>query len=262
MSDSEGHRPKRNEYNSRASHSANALLGVVDSRRRGLSSTKTLTFKRPSFSVIVAINKNIYMFISDTIYNYSSDDIIVILHDRLMYTERQKKLITFLERYLLKSTASKWMIFGLMLATVLLITHVQKQRNRICQKLDKCPQITASPISKSQKLLPFHRTDFRTFQYSYSFKFNSGIRNQLQQTYCEHDYVPRYWIWMNSYRSVRKSARWKGSSFCDKKKGLVVIWRHLSNVWHFRFLCFLTWVMRRTVANIIQKNHSFWCGRF
>ena len=75
-----------------------------------------------------------------------------------------KETYNFLEWCPLKSTASKWMIFGLMLATVLLITHVKKQRNRMCQKLDKCLQITTSPISKSQKLLPFHRADFRTLQ--------------------------------------------------------------------------------------------------
>ena len=74
-----------------------------------------------------------------------------------------KETYNFLEWCPLKSTASKWMIFGLMLATFL-VTHVKKQRNRMCQKWDKCLQITTSPISKSQKLLPFHRTDFRTFQ--------------------------------------------------------------------------------------------------
>ena len=42
------------------------------------------------------------------------------------------------------------MTFGLMLATVLLITHVKQQRNRMCQKF------------------------------------------AVKQTYCEHDYVPRY----------------------------------------------------------------------
>ena len=75
-----------------------------------------------------------------------------------------KETYNFLEWCPLKSTASKWMIFWLMLATVLLITHVKKQRNWMCQKWDKCLQITTSPISKSQKLLPFHRKDFRTFQ--------------------------------------------------------------------------------------------------
>ena len=75
-----------------------------------------------------------------------------------------KETYNFLEWCPLKSTASKWMIFGLMLATVLLITHVKKQRNRMCQKWDKCLQITTGPISKSQNLLPFHRADFRTLQ--------------------------------------------------------------------------------------------------
>ena len=45
------------------------------------------------------------------------------------------------------------MIFRLMLATVL-ITHVKKQRNRKCQKLDKCLQIT-SPFSKITDSAPF-----------------------------------------------------------------------------------------------------------
>ena len=47
------------------------------------------------------------------------------------------------------------MIFGLMLATVLLITHVKKQRNRKCQKLDKCLQITTNPFSKITETAPF-----------------------------------------------------------------------------------------------------------
>ena len=47
------------------------------------------------------------------------------------------------------------MTFGLMLATVLLITHVKKQRNQKCQKLDKCLQITTSPISKIAETAPF-----------------------------------------------------------------------------------------------------------
>ena len=46
------------------------------------------------------------------------------------------------------------------------------------------------------------------------------------------------------------------------EKGLVVIWRHLSQFWHFRFLCFLTWVMRRTVANINPKIIHFYAVDF
>ena len=174
------------------------------------------------------------------------------------YTERQKKH-NFLEWCPLKSTASKWMIFGLMLATVLLITHIKKQRNRKSQKWDKCLQITTSPVSKITETAPFPP---RRLSNSYSFKYNSRVRNHvhnrfaLQQNYCEHDYGSRYWMWMNSYWNVWKSVWWKGSSFCDFEIGLV-IWRHLSNFWHIRFLCFLTWVMMRTVANINPKIINF-----
>ena len=66
-----------------------------------------------------------------------------------------KETYNFLEWCPLKSTASKWMIFGVMLATVLLITHVKKQRNRKCQKWDKCLQITTSPFSKITETAPF-----------------------------------------------------------------------------------------------------------
>ena len=66
-----------------------------------------------------------------------------------------KETYNFLEWCPLKSTASKWMIFGLMLAIVLLITHVKTQRNRKCQKLDKCLQITTSPFFKITETAPF-----------------------------------------------------------------------------------------------------------
>ena len=66
-----------------------------------------------------------------------------------------KETYNFLEWCSLKSTASKWMIFGIMLATVLLITHVKKQRNQKCQKWDKCLQITTSPFSKITETTPF-----------------------------------------------------------------------------------------------------------
>ena len=68
--------------------------------------------------------------------------------------------------------------FGLMLATVLLITHVKKQRNRKCQKGDKYLQSQQVQFQKSHKLLQFHRTNFGHFN-SYSFKFNSGIRKPI-----------------------------------------------------------------------------------
>ena len=47
-------------------------------------------------------------------------------------------------------------------------------------------------FKKSQKLLPFHRTDFRTFQYSNSIAGSVHNRFTVKQTYYEHDYVPRY----------------------------------------------------------------------
>ena len=75
-----------------------------------------------------------------------------------------KETYSFLEWCPLKSTASKWRIFGLVLATVLLIIHVKKQRNRKCQKLDKCLQITTSPISKITEAAPFPAHRLRTFQ--------------------------------------------------------------------------------------------------
>ena len=122
----------------------------------------------------------------------------------------------FLEWCPLKSTASKWMIFGLMLATVLLITHVKKLRNRMCQKWDKCLQITTSPISKSQKLFLSTAQTFGHFN-SYSFKFNSGSANLLWTWIAGSANLfvnmITYWIWMNSYWNVRKSARWKREQF-------------------------------------------------
>ena len=167
-----------------------------------------------------------------------------------MYTERQKETYNFLEWCPLKSTSSKWITFGLVLATVLLITHVKKQRNRKCQKWDKCLQITTSPISKITETAPFppHRLGYFN---SYSFKFNSGIRKPIVNM------ITYYWIWMNSYWNVRSLCGGKGAVSVILEKGLVVIWRHLSHFRQFRFLCFLTWVMRRTVVNINPKIIHF-----
>ena len=86
-----------------------------------------------------------------------------------------KETYNFLEWCPLKSTASKWMTFGLMLVTVLLITHVKKQRNRMCQN-----EINA--FKSQQVQFQNHRncslSTAQTFGHfnSYSFKFNSGIR--------------------------------------------------------------------------------------
>ena len=78
------------------------------------------------------------------------------------YTERQKKH-NFLEWCPLKSTASKWMIFGLMLATVLLITHVKTQRNWL-----------------SNTSIAIHSNSIRNHVHN---------RFALQQTYREHEWL-------------------------------------------------------------------------
>ena len=162
-----------------------------------------------------------------------------------LYTLASKETYNFLEWCPLKSTSSKWMIFGLMLATVLLITHVKKQRNRNCRKWDKCLQITTSPFSEKN-----HRTcslsTVQTFEHSIAIHSNS-IRTftiRFSNTYLNGS---RYWIWMNSYWNVRKSVRWKLEQLLWFLK-LDLLWFEGIYLifWHIRFLCFLTWVMRRT----------------
>ena len=114
-----------------------------------------------------------------------------------------KETYNFLEWCPLKSTASKWMIFGLMLATVL-ITHVKKQRNRMCQKWDKCLQITTSPISKSQNLLPFHRAENTSIAIHSNSIAGYVIMFTIRLLYSKPIVNgSRYWIWMNSYWNVR-----------------------------------------------------------
>ena len=105
-----------------------------------------------------------------------------------------------------------------LLGTVLLITHVKKQRNRKCQKLDECLQITTSPISKITETAPF--PPCRLSDISIAIHSNSIAGYVIMFTIGLLYSKPivngsRYWIWMNSYWNVRKSVRWKGSSFCD-----------------------------------------------
>ena len=82
------------------------------------------------------------------------------------------------------------MIFGLMLAIVL-ITHVKKQRNRNCQKLDLCLQIT-SPFSNITETAPFPPR--RLSDMSIAIHSNS-----IARSCCERDYGELV----------------EGSSFCD-----------------------------------------------
>ena len=133
-----------------------------------------------------------------------------------------KETFNFLEWCPLKSTSSKWMIFGLMLATVLFITHVHSN------------SIAGYVINHVHN------------------------RFALQQTYCEHDCtdpaIEFEWITIEMSESLCGG---KGAVSVILEKGLIVIWRHLSHFWHFRFVCFLTWVMKRTVANINPKIIHF-----
>ena len=147
-----------------------------------------------------------------------------------------------------------------MLATILLITHVKKQRNRKCQKLDKCLQITTSPISKITETAPFPPR--RLSDISIAIHSNSIAGYVIMFTIGLLYSKPivnrsRYWIWMNSYWNVWSLCGGKGAVSVTFEIGLVVIWRHLSNFWHFRFLCLLTWVMRRNVANSNPKVIHF-----
>ena len=59
----------------------------------------------------------------------------------------------------------------------------QKQRNRNCQNEINAFKSQQVLFLKSQKLLPFHRTDFGHFN-SYSFKFNS-LRNHVHNRFTD-----------------------------------------------------------------------------
>ena len=103
-----------------------------------------------------------------------------------------KETYNFLEWCPLKSTASKWMIFGLMLATVQSSSLPTSKNKEI-----ECGKNEINAFKSQQVQFKNHRTcslsTVQTFEHfnSYSFKFNSGVRNHvhntfaLQQTYCE-----------------------------------------------------------------------------
>ena len=137
-----------------------------------------------------------------------------------------------------------------MLATVLLITHVKKQRNRIAKNEINAFKSQQVIFLKSQKLLPFHRTDFGHFN-SYSFEFNSTptVHNRFTDPAIEFEW--------SSYWNVRSLCAGNGAVSVIFEIGLVVICRHLSHFWHFWFLCFLTWVTEGTIANTNPKIINF-----
>ena len=150
-----------------------------------------------------------------------------------------------------------------MLATVLLITQVKKLRNWMCQKWDKCRQITTSSFSKITETAPFpprrlsntsiaiHSNSIVGYviMFTIGSLYNKPIVNMIKDPAIEFE-----WIAIEMSESLCGG---KGAVFCDFEIGLVVIWRHLSHFRQFRFLCVLTWVMRRTVANINPKIIHF-----
>ena len=134
------------------------------------------------------------------------------------------------------------MTFGLLLATFLLITHVKKQRNRMCQKWVR------SAFKSQQVQFQNHRNCSLSTAQTFG-HYSKPIVNMITDPAIEFE-----WIAIEMSESLRGG---KGPVSVILEKGLVVIWRHLSHFWHFRFLCFLTWVMRRTVANNNPKVIHF-----
>ena len=101
-------------------------------------------------------------------------------------------------------------------------------------------------FQKSHKMPHFLLAVFGQFN-SYSFKFNSGIV-----------------LWtMTTDPTIEMSEAWEvvlgeNRQFCVIFEiGLVVIWRHFSNFWLVRFLCFLMCIIRKTIANINPKIICF-----
>ena len=78
-----------------------------------------------------------YRYNSAWISKYISNNNFSMIHSlffKNMYTERQKKLITFLERHLFKSKALKWIKIGHRLAIVVLTNHISKTNVCLNQK--------------------------------------------------------------------------------------------------------------------------------
>ena len=137
-----------------------------------------------------------------------------------------------------------------MLATVLLITHVKKT------KKSKVPNMRKMPSNHNKSNFKNHRncslSTAQTSDISIAIHSNSiaGSVNLL-------------WTWLRTIDFEWIAIEMSEVCVVEReqflwfyKKGLV-IWRHLSHFWQFQFLCFLTWVMRRTVANINPKIIHF-----
>ena len=112
------------------------------------------------------------------------------------YTEHQKKLITSSEWHSLKSTASKWFIFGHRLGKFILHKHIskcgfwanfvltceyKKKEVYFNQRGDKCDEIAKGQFSKITETACLSGWEFETDNSPYSV------------------YVTRHWNLMNSY---------------------------------------------------------------
>ena len=68
------------------------------------------------------------------------------------YNERQKKLITSLERHLLKSKALRWIIIGHRLAIVVLTNHISKNKRLLESKKSKIRWIRKRSFFKNHRI--------------------------------------------------------------------------------------------------------------
>ena len=163
-----------------------------------------------------------YQF-EDTIFLYFS----LRLYE---YTLSVKRNFNFLEWCPLKIYLIKMNDFWINVSYSLHYPCKKKQRNLKCQKWDKCLQITTSPFFywKSQKLLLSTAQTFGHFN-SYSFKFNSGVRNHVynrllyRKPMITDPAIEFEWIAIEMSESLCGG---KGA-VCDFEIGLV-IWRRFS----------------------------------
>ena len=124
----------------------------------------------------------------------------IALHN---YTERQKKLITSSEWHSLKSTASKWFIFGHRLGKFILNKHIlKKQKFTSIKEEINAMKSQEVNFQKSQKLL-------------------ASRAGSSKQTIARAAFATRHWNWMNSYWMFwigRLRGARSVSSFCDFRK--------------------------------------------
>ena len=119
----------------------------------------------------------------------------------------------------------------------------QKTKKSKLPKIDKCLQITTSFF--------YHRkcslSTAQTSDISIAIHSNSIVRQRFTNVY---DVAIELWI---AIEMSEVCMRWKWSSFCDFWNWTCCDLKRIYLIFG-TFLCFLTWVMRRTVANIIQKS--------